>query len=101
MRKKLARPVSLAEVLPQAMKGAAIEKKVLLYDLTDRWQGLVGVLAARRTTPLKIHGKRLIVGVDGSAWANELSFLKQTLLEKIRQELPHVPIDEIRFQIRD
>lgn len=97
----MTQPAPLAEILPRALKTGGIEKKVLLYDLTSRWEDLVGSLAARQSFPVKIVGKKLLIAVRGSAWANELSFLKETLLEKIHRELPHVSVEEIRFQIAD
>ena len=99
MRNKLKKPLSLREIIPQALKTPAASDKASLYHLQEKWGELVGPLLGKKSLPLKIYGKRLIVGVAGSAWAQELEFLKQPLLKKIHQSCPALTLDEIRFQM--
>lgn len=99
MPRKKSSPVPLAAILPAAIGARGLDEKGLLLDIRSRWESLVGGPVARRSFPLKLAGRRLIVGVEGPAWAQEFSFLKETLVARIRAELPHVVVDEIRFQI--
>lgn len=61
---------------------------------------MVGPLLNRKCLPVRLSGRRLVIGVAGSAWANELEYLKEELTAKIRQALPSLSIEEIRFEVR-
>ena len=41
----------------------------------------------------------LIVHVSSSVWANELHYLSDDLLTRLRQDAPRTPIERIRFQV--
>lgn len=99
-RPPLKAPIRLGEFLASVLKTKETDPKVLLSHLQYRWSEIVGPLLSRKSLPVKMGGNRLIIGVAGSAWANELEFMKLQILEKIRKDLPDLPIDEIRFQVR-
>jgi predicted nucleic acid-binding Zn ribbon protein len=99
VRKRLKAPLSLRDILPQALKPQGMNLKVGLYQLEQKWPALVGELLDRKSRPLRLQGKRLFIGVAGSSWANEMEYLRPVLLEKIRKEMPELGITDIRFQI--
>lgn len=50
-----------------------------------RWAEVVGDVVAAHVTPLKIDGTVLVVQVDEPAWATQLKFLEEGLLERLAQ----------------
>lgn len=98
MRNKLKAPLPLAEILKIALQ-LPVSGPSEVDFLSHRWEELVGPKMASRSRPAKVMGKRLIVEVASSAWANEFEFLKHSLLEKIRSLPGASPIEDIRLQI--
>ena len=98
MRKKLRRPVPLAQILAAALKHWAPDPKGLLAALNERWREIVGPLAVK-TRPLALYKDSLKIGVTSSALANELQLLEPEILKNILRELPALEIRRLRFQI--
>lgn len=51
-----------------------------------RWAEVVGEAVATHVTPLKADGDVLVVQVDEPAWATQLKFLEEGLLERLATE---------------
>lgn len=60
------------------------------------WSEIVGEKIAAETEALRIDGDTLVVKVHQAAWRQQLLFLKEDLLSKIRKELGG-DIKDIRF----
>ena len=106
MRPKNPRPFSLKDILSDLMDkkhGKLASNENPVSALQRLWPDLAGPLLSRKSKPLKIRGKCLIVGVAGSSWANELDYLKIHLMKKIKDTLPglELTLEEIRFQMQD
>lgn len=69
-------------------------------DLLSLWSEIVGEKIAGHTEAIKIRGKILYVSVDGSAWAQELSYLKEEIMRKINAKAGETAIEEIRFKVK-
>ncbi len=98
IRKKTARPLSIAELIPQVLGNWRSDPKLSLAALNYQWGEIVGRPLARETHPLHLKGNRLTIAVSNPAWANDLQLLQTTLLARIREVIPEV--SEIRFQTR-
>src|SRR5438132_11053368 len=60
------------------------------------WVAAVGLRVAERARPVDIQNGALIVRVATSVWANELSLLQTSILERLRAE--GVEVRELRFR---
>jgi hypothetical protein len=49
--------------------------------------------------PVRLSRGILIVHVTSSVWANELHYLTNDLLTRLRKHAPNTPIQKIRFQV--
>jgi hypothetical protein len=49
--------------------------------------------------PVRLSRGVLIVHVSSSVWANELHYLTNDLLTRLREHAPNTPIEKIRFQV--
>ena len=92
-------PAQVKSVLKSAFRRFGIDEKLQSYQFVLVWKDIVGVDIARRTKPECIERGTLIVRVCDSAWAQELSFRKEMLIEKMSEHLPEAEISDIRFYV--
>ncbi|MBH8571833.1 DUF721 domain-containing protein [Nostocaceae cyanobacterium CENA369] len=60
------------------------------------WVEVVGAVVATHTRPLSIQRDVLRVATSSAAWAQNMTFGRQTLLLKLNEKLP-TPLADIRF----
>jgi predicted nucleic acid-binding Zn ribbon protein len=60
------------------------EKHERFISLYLAWKSVVGELLAERSHPIKIEQNTLFVGVENSAWMQELVLLKPKILQKYK-----------------
>jgi predicted nucleic acid-binding Zn ribbon protein len=65
--------------------------------VTRAWASLVGERLARITECTRVERGVLFVRVTSAAWRQEISFMKQILLTKIRMETDCTTIKDIVF----
>jgi predicted nucleic acid-binding Zn ribbon protein len=63
------------------------------------WKKLVGSLLAERSHPVKLENSVLFVGVQNSAWMQELILLKPDILKKYKSQFGE-DLQDIIFIIR-
>ncbi|MBE9100725.1 DUF721 domain-containing protein [filamentous cyanobacterium LEGE 07170] len=61
-----------------------------------RWMEVVGTVVAAQTRPIAFQRQVLQVATSSSAWAQNLMFERQRILEKLNSQLPF-QITDIRF----
>jgi len=94
------RPESIQDILNSAFKGLGLEEKIRKYTLWNHWPEIVGPKIAEKTSPLRVQGNTLVIGVESHAWMNELTLMKSMLLEKIHQSQKDCPIKNLRFELK-
>lgn len=70
-----------------------------LGAVRNLWTPTVGPDVAAHTQPVAIERTTLVVRVDSSAWAAQLSFLAESILMALRVNLPESPLDRVRFRV--
>jgi len=65
--------------------------------LTRAWKNVVGERAASHSLPAWIRKDVLWVFVDGSAWMQELTFMKPKIQEQVNNTIRSVEITDIRW----
>lgn len=63
------------------------------------WGRAVPPRILEHARPVKLTRGVLIVHVSSSVWANELHYLTDDLLSRLRKQAPALRIDKIRFQV--
>jgi hypothetical protein len=63
------------------------------------WSEVVGPTYAENTRPSKIKNKKLTVTVTDPIWLQELSFFKETILEKLNQKLGRKAVNRIDIKV--
>ncbi|MCG5055707.1 MAG: DUF721 domain-containing protein [Myxococcales bacterium] len=92
-------PQSFADLLPEVVQrmggaGRGVEQRVFMaYDKA------AGPLLARQSRPERLKDGTLIVRLESSALAQELSLLKRTLMERMSVELGETLVRDVRTRV--
>jgi len=63
------------------------------------WTRSVPPRIVENARPVRLSGGVLLVHVRSSVWANELSYLTDDLLKRLREHAPMSRVERIRFQV--
>jgi len=69
-------------------------------SLQKSWPQIVGPGISQHSKIMYVKNDRLYIEVDSSTWLNELSFMKEDILRKIKLMISDVLINEIWFKVR-
>lgn len=68
-------------------------------EVWTKWDEIVGAELSRVTAPIELRTKTLIIEVAHQAWAQQLHFLKPSILGKLRQFSKNSKILDLEFRI--
>lgn len=90
----------ILKVLNSALKNYGIDKEIARYDFVLHWEEIVGKEIASRTKPECIRSKALVVRVVNSAWAQELSFHKEFIIERLKKHIKDTEVvEDVHFYV--
>lgn len=90
---------SLRSLIPSVLENLRTPEKTLRSELVDRWPALVGSKVAQHTKPSLLPQGILIVWVDQSSLAFELSQrFKASILKRAQALWGEEKVREIRFK---
>jgi len=85
---------SIKKILPQKIAALKLENTMKLYDLNQDWDEILkkslGEGWQKKSKPVRLRNKTLIIVCRNSVWANELQLKENTLLNKIRYKIKEV-----------
>jgi len=88
------------------MLGAALGREELNKILRARvvlkeWPEIVGPMLAERSHPERFDRGTVWVAVEGSAWAQELRMMKETILKRLQERATGAAVfTDVRFGVR-
>ena len=74
-------------VLGRVLQNLGLSREMTGWRAVEAWPRLVGPRVAARSRAVAFRDGTLQVEVDGSAWMQELAYLKRDLVQRINQEL--------------
>ncbi len=89
-------PQTAASLLPQVVARLGGSDRGLEQRISLAWKDAVGESLARRARPEAVRGKTLIVRVESSSLAHELTLLKRRVLERLSVALGAPLIEDMR-----
>jgi len=89
--------LTAGDVLKNLLRDRGLEEGVRRHSALLGWEEVVGRRIAGRARPREMRGKTLFVEVDGSAWIQELTFLREEILEKLNRRVGGDALDRIIF----
>lgn len=96
----MSQPVHISRVLSLILKKKGLAKGMEEYNALSQWHRIVGEQISRHTNPVLIKKGRAIIEVDDSVWINELSFLKNKIIEKFNTSIGKTIIKDISFRLK-
>jgi predicted nucleic acid-binding Zn ribbon protein len=91
----------VGELLPSILSKLGLEQRIKEQRVLALWPVVVGEELASRTRAIKIDHGVLYVRVDHGAWMQELHFIENDLLRRLRARAPGVKLTGIRFSSKD
>ncbi len=88
---------ALSGVLPRVLRQLGLEQGLLGWRVVAEWAQVVGPGVARHARAVAFRDGVLQVEVEGSAWMQELGFLKRDLLRKVNRHIGRQLVRDVRF----
>jgi predicted nucleic acid-binding Zn ribbon protein len=92
-------PVPITGALDAIRREYRMPEPSELDAVTGHWVALVGDALAKHSRPQSLRSGVLVVVADAAAWAGQLRYLDQVLVERIADELPAVTVVEVRVAV--
>jgi len=87
-------------ILSKVLAQRGLDKKVERYEFILHWRNIVGEKLSEVSKPECIRNRALIVNVLHPVWAQELTFMKPMLLQKLSHYLkPGDVVTEMVFRV--
>jgi len=90
-------PEKIGNVILETLSRMGFAERLQKQSAVMKWGEIVGDTIAAETEALRIDGNTLVVRVHQAAWRQQLIYLKEGLLEKLKTELGKDSIEDIRF----
>jgi predicted nucleic acid-binding Zn ribbon protein len=92
-------PARITDALDAIRREYRMPEPSELDALTGHWAALVGDALAKHSRPQSLRSGVLVVLADAVAWAGQLRYLNQVLVDRIAAELPAVTVREVRVAV--
>jgi len=85
----------LSALLEEYVKAFNLEDGLAEYRIMKSWKELLGVSVSKKTKSLSVKNRKLIVYLHSSVIRNELSMMKDVLVERLNTAAGRHVIDDI------
>ncbi|PIR23452.1 MAG: hypothetical protein COV44_02710 [Deltaproteobacteria bacterium CG11_big_fil_rev_8_21_14_0_20_45_16] len=90
---------SFSDVLGNVRLPSTVKEHLKNHHIWSRWLEIVGPELHRVTAPLEIKNHALVISVAHQAWAQQLHFLRPSILAKIRCICPDSKLKDLQFRV--
>jgi predicted nucleic acid-binding Zn ribbon protein len=94
----MADPVPLTQSLDSVMRSLRGADRIQLGGLFGRWDEAVGETVAAHVRPIKLDRGVLLVEADDPAWATQVKFLADTIVERLH-DVAGVEVDTVQVRV--
>ncbi len=91
--------IPVRDVIASLMTDGTLPYRPDDVEIWRVWKEVVGQTYAENAQPSKIRKKQLTVTVADSIWLQELTFYKETILEKLNLKLGRKAVDSINIRV--
>ena len=88
-----------ATLVDQLFARVGLSDDARAYRAMHAWHRMAGARLGKHTRPERVRGRSLFVRVASAPWANELSYIRASLLERLQASRGAEWIDDLRFTI--
>jgi len=93
------KPIHIGNFINEVLFSCRSEIESGVFEIWDNWESIVGKVIAIDTRPAAFKKKELIVYVSGSAWIQQLQFLKKDIIKSINRVCDKTLVEDISFKI--
>lgn len=86
---------TIREAVDELLKTYKLDEKMLQVKLVNSWEKVMGAVVAKRTTEIKIIGRKLYVSLNSAALRQELFQARQRIAEMLNEEVGAVVVEEV------
>jgi predicted nucleic acid-binding Zn ribbon protein len=90
---------ALSSALSRLLREHGLERPLQGWRAVDGWAEWVGARIARHTRAVGFRDGTLIVEVEGSAWMQELGFLKREIIRTLNERVGASVVQDVRFTV--
>lgn len=87
----------IGKILGELIRGLGFEKKLKEQRAVVEWSNIVGDRVAAHAQAVRVDRGRLLVEVDSSVWAQELSLMRRKILREVNERIGREAIETIHF----
>ena len=91
--------IPVGDVIASLMTDGTLPYRPDDVEIWRVWKEVVGQTYAENAQPSKIRKKQLTETVADSVWLQELTFYKETILEKLNLKLGRKAVDSINIRV--
>ncbi len=88
---------TLKEAMDRLVDAFGLREKLDEQAVASIWDDLVGGMVARHTVAVKLRKGKLYVKVDSAPLRQELTFMRETLAEKVNQRLGRTVVEKVQL----
>jgi hypothetical protein len=88
----------MKQAIDGMLKAFRLEDKISQVKLIDSWEKIMGPSVAKRTTGLRIVGRKLFVNLDSASLRQELFREREKILGLLHEAAGANLLDDIVFQ---
>lgn len=99
-RRGISRPELVGELLDRLLERRRFKGPMRIHRIRSAWWDMVGAMAAGRSNPASLEKGRLVVAVADSNWLQELTYLKQVILERVRAVVGEEAVTDVHFRVQ-
>jgi hypothetical protein len=78
---------------------SSVREHMKSHQIWSKWVQIVGAELSKVTAPIEIRSQILWIQVAHQAWAQQLHFLKPSILGKIRSQCPQSKLKDLQFRV--
>lgn len=93
------RPQRIKRILKVTLRKLGLEKRIRECAILSFWDEAVGENIALHTKPLKVYNGKMTVMVESPSWTQELSFLKNRIMESLNKSIGREVVKDIYFKV--
>ncbi|OGJ84208.1 MAG: hypothetical protein A2268_10650 [Candidatus Raymondbacteria bacterium RifOxyA12_full_50_37] len=96
-RRRTAEPVQIKEIVADLLREAGYENAVKEQQVLTAWSEIAGAEIAKNSQPTEIRNMVCFIKVKNSVWRTQLSFFRESLVDKINAYAGKKIVTSIHF----
>lgn len=93
----MARPHSIGELLPAALRESGMEKPIIEVQIVDRWPEMMGPVIARMTRSVEVEDGVLRIKLSNAALRAQFFEQRHELIQRINDQFGGKVIHDVRL----